>query len=451
MTKKLRIKMRKGIVAIVGRPNVGKSTLFNRLCRKRSAIVDSMEGITRDRKYELVEWTTHAFYLVDTGGIVFDTADDITKAVRFQAELAINEADLILFLVDAKVDVTGLDLEIGRLLAPHHDKVLLVVNKADTLEEEHDVYGYMKLGFGAPQIISATHGRHIGDLLDSICERIEHVEYDDKEEDEIRVAIVGKPNVGKSSFLNRLVGEDTAIVNDLPGTTRDSIDSKLKYHARNLRLIDTAGLRRKRSVRYGVEYFSVMRTIESVNRSDVVVLMIAADDGVTEQDQKIASYAARNFKSIIIVVNKWDLIEKDNSTMGKFIRDIREELSFIDYAPIVFVSALTNLRLRKILDLILQVDLESKKRVPTSELNDFLEGVMAKFPPSHSSGKHTKIYYCTQQRVQPPVFIFFCNNAKWITVSYRRYLHNQLRERFKFNGVTIKTIFRSKEREKNGK
>lgn len=440
--------MRKGIVAIVGRPNVGKSTLFNRLCRKRSAIVDPMEGITRDRKYELVEWIGKTFFLVDTGGIIINPDDDMMKAVRFQAEIAIEEADLILFLVDAKVDVTGLDMEIGKLLAPYHDKVLLVANKADTAEEEYDVYGFMKLGFGEPHAISATHGRHIGDLLDSIVERIEAQDLKEEEVEEIRVSIVGKPNVGKSSLLNRLIGQDTAIVDSVPGTTRDAIDSTLRFHGKTLRLVDTAGLRRKKSVRYGVEYFSVMRTIESIDRSDIVVLMIAADEGVTEQDQKIASYAARNYKSIIIALNKWDLIEKDNKTTGNFVRDLREDLSFINYAPILFISALTNLRLRKILDHILQVDEESKKRVSTSELNDFIEQVVGRFPPSHSSGKHTKIYYCTQVSVKPPVFVFFCNDAKLITVSYRRYLHNKLRERFKFEGVTIKTIFRSRKEDK---
>jgi len=443
--------MRKGIVAIVGRPNVGKSTLFNRLCRKRSAIVDSTEGITRDRKYELVEWTGKTFYLVDTGGIIMNPTDSISKAVRFQAELAISEADLILFMVDTKVEVTALDMEIGKLLAPHHEKVLIVANKADTSEEEIDSYAFMKLGFGEPQVISATHGRHIGDLLDKIVESMDLPDHEEIVDDEIRVAIVGKPNVGKSSLLNRLVGEDTAIVDSIPGTTRDSVDSKLRYHGKTVRLVDTAGLRRKKSVRYGVEYFSVMRTIESIDRSEIVVLMIAADEGVTEQDQKIASYAARNYKSIIIVLNKWDLIEKDNSTTGKFVKDIQESLSFINYAPILFVSALTNLRLRKILELILEVDAESRRRIPTSELNGFIEEVVGRFPPSHSSGKHTKIYYCTQPAIQPPTFIFFCNNAKYITKHYRRYLHNQLRERFKFRGVTIKTIFRSRENMKDDK
>lgn len=435
--------MRKGIVAIVGRPNVGKSTLFNRLCRKRSAIVDAMEGITRDRKYELVEWTGKSFYLVDTGGIVLDASDDITKAVRVQAEIAISEADLILFVVDAKVEITGLDMDIGRLLNPVREKVLLVVNKADTLEEEYGVFGFMKLGFGEPQSISATHGRHIGDLLDAIVSRIDFGSITEKDDDEIRVSIVGKPNVGKSSLLNRLVGDNTSIVNEAPGTTRDTVDSGLRYHNRSIRLVDTAGLRRKKSVRYGVEYFSVMRTIESIDRSDIVVLMISAEEGITEQDQKIASYAARNYKSIIIAVNKWDLIEKDNATIGAYVKEIKHELSFISYAPILFISALTNLRLRKILDLILQVDEESKKRISTSQLNDFMEEVVGRFPPSHSSGKHTKIYYCTQAAVKPPLFLFFCNNPKLVTESYRRYLHNKLREYFKFEGVTVKTVFKS--------
>jgi GTP-binding protein len=413
------------------------------LCRKRSAIVDQEEGITRDRKYETVEWLGKTFLLVDTGGIVINSTDDMDKAVRRQAEIAILEADLILFLVDAKVDVTGLDLEVGRILKPHSHKVMIVVNKADTFEEEIDKYNFMTLGFGEPVAISASHGRHIGDLLDEIISRIEVLDEPEEAPNEIKVAIVGKPNVGKSSILNRLVGDETAIVTDIPGTTRDSIDSTLKYHSQTIRFIDTAGLRRRRSVEYGVEMFSVMRTIESIQRSDVVILVISAVENVTEQDQKIASYVARNYKNLIVVINKWDLIEKDAKTMGEFVKDIREILIFIDYTPILFTSAMTNQRVYKILDLVLKVYEESKMRIPTSELNDFLENVIKRYPPSHSSGRHVKIYYCSQVAVQPPTFIFFCNDSKLITESYKRYVNNKIREYFKFEGVSIKIIFRT--------
>lgn len=432
-------------MAIVGRPNVGKSTLFNRLCRKRSAIVDFEEGVTRDRKYEEVEWIGKKFILVDTGGIIHRPTDDIGQAVRFQAELAISEADLIVFMVDAKIDSTGTDLQVGKILMPYHEKVLLVANKADNVEDEAGLYDYLKLGFGDPIPISASQGRRIGDLLDVIVEKISTVEDDHESANDVKIAIVGKPNVGKSSLVNRIVGENTAIVTNVPGTTRDSIDSTLKYFGQTLRFIDTAGLRRKKNVNYGVEYFSVMRTIQSVDRSDVVVLVISANEGVTEQDQKIASYASRKYKSIIIAINKWDLIEKDNSTFGKMVRDIKENLSFIDYAPIIFISALTNLRVRKILEEIIKIDKESRKRIPTSELNVFLSKITAKNPPSHSSGKHTKIFYCTQQGIQPPIFIFFCNNEKLVNKNYRRYIYNKLRETYKFEGVSIKMAFRSKE------
>lgn len=435
--------MKKGIVVIVGRPNVGKSTLFNRLCRKRSAIIDFEEGITRDRKYEEVEWTSKNFMLVDTGGIIHKPSDSISKSVRFQTEIAIMEADLILFMIDAKVGITSLDLEIGRLLLPHHDKILLVANKADNLEDEYYIYDYLSLGFGTPVPISASQGRNIGDLLDDITDRIVTVE-DYEAPDEIKVAVVGKPNVGKSSFVNRLVGENTVIVDKEPGTTRDSTDSLVRYHNHALRLIDTAGLRKKKSVTYGVEYFSSMRTIDSIDRCDVAVLLISAEEGITDQDQKIASYISRKYKNIIIAVNKWDLIEKDNATVKEFTKKIREELVFIDYAPIVYMSVKNNLRVRKVYEAILAIDAESKKRIPTSELNEFLKKILTKNPPSHSSGKHTKIFYCTQQSVQPPLFIFFCNNATLVTKNYRKYLYNQLRDHYKFVGITIKMAFRSR-------
>ncbi len=441
--------MRKSIVAIVGRPNVGKSTLFNRICRKRSAIVDFEEGVTRDRKYEEAEWSGHNFVVVDTGGIIPKSSNSIDKAVKFQAEIAIEEADFILFVVDTKTGTTAIDMEVAKILSPYREKVMLVANKADNEKDELEVYEFLQLGFGDPFPIAAVHGRNTGNFLDEVVKNIDTLaSHEIEEEDVIKVAIVGKPNVGKSSLVNRLSGKEGNIVTDIPGTTRDSIDLNLIYKGKKFTFIDTAGLRRKKRIKYGVEYFSTMRTIESINRADIVLLLLDANDEISTQDQRIASYAARNYKEIILIYNKWDLIEKDNSTIGKFIEKIKTELKFVEFAPVIFISALTGQRAHKIYELLLSVDEESKKRIPTSQLNKFLQKVTAKFPPAHSSGKHSMIYYCSQVKTQPPTFVFFCNNAKLITTHYKRYLNNQLRDEFKFSGATIKTIFRSREKEK---
>ena len=437
--------MKKSVVAIVGRVNVGKSTLFNRICRKRSAIVDFEEGVTRDRKYEEAEWTGHNFIVVDTGGIIPKSYDDIDKAVKFQAEIAIEEAELILFMVDAKVGTTDIDMEIARILSGHREKVMLVANKVDNEKDELEIYDFLKLGFGDPFPIAAIHGRNVGNFLDEVVKHVDTITYSEQENDAIRVAIVGKQNVGKSSLVNKLSGQESIIVTDIPGTTRDSIDLHFIYNNKKLIFIDTAGLRRKKRIKYGVEYFSTMRTIESINRADIVLIILDATEEISNQDQKIVSYAARNYKDIIIVCNKWDLIDKDNSTTGEHVKKIKNELEFVEYAPIIFVSALTGQRVHKIFELILQVEEESKKRIPTSKLNKFLERVLAKFPPTHSSGKHTKIYFCTQVKSHPPTFIFFCNNPKLVTTHYRRYLTNQLRDTFKFEGASIKTFFRGRE------
>jgi len=436
---------KKSVVAIVGRPNVGKSTIFNRICRKRSAIVDFEEGVTRDRKYEEAEWSGQNFVVVDTGGIIPKATGRIDRAVKFQAEIAIDEADYILFVVDSKTGVTDVDSEIARILSPHRQKVMLVVNKVDNEKDELEIYEFLKLGFGDPFPIAAIHGRNVGNFLDELVSSIETVDMKEEEDESIKVAIVGKPNVGKSSLINKLSGQDINIVTDIPGTTRDSIDSNFKHFGTNITFIDTAGLRRKKSIKYGVEYFSTMRTIESINRADVVLLIMDAGQDISNQDQKIVSYAARNYKDIIIVINKWDLIEKTNSTVGEYIKDFRAQLKFVEFAPIVFVSALTGLRVRKILDLIMEVYEESKKRISTSDLNKFLVKATSKFTPSHSSGKHAKIYFCTQVKSHPPTFVFFCNNPKLITTHYRRYLTNQLRESYKFTGASIKTFFRGRD------
>ncbi len=444
--------MRKYIVSILGRPNVGKSTLFNRLCRKRMAIVDFESGITRDRKYEEVEWSGKVFKLVDTGGIVYDSDDSMDKMIMHQALLAIDESDVIIFMVDAQTGTTDLDKAIAKFLFPHRDKVILVANKADSEKYEWEVYDFLQLGFGDAIPISATHGRNTGDFLDELIAMMPDtmdINHDEKEADaqRTRIAVVGKPNVGKSSIVNLLLGEDKQIVTEIPGTTRDSIDTAFRYHGREYILIDTAGLRRKKKVNYGVEYFSVMRTIDAVDRSDIVVLVLAADEEISTQDLKIASYAQRKMKEILIVYNKWDLVEKDSSSTGKYLKELHYQMPFLSFAPVIFISAKTHQRINKVMESVTQIEEESKKRIPTSELNRFMETVIARRPPTHPTGRHVKIFYITQVSVKPPVFIFFCNTPSLITANYRKFLNNQLREVFKFSGVSIKLIFKGRSKE----
>jgi GTP-binding protein len=441
--------MRKQVVAIVGRPNVGKSTLFNRLSRKRTAIIDFEPGITRDRKYEDVAWNGKKFIIIDTGGIVADSDEPMDHLIRMQAELAMDEADWILFLVDAKTGVTDLDMMIGQILGRKREKVMLVVNKVDNEKDELEIYDFMQLGFGEPFPIAANSGRNTGNFLDELLTNMPETMDDDFEEehDNLHIAIVGKPNVGKSSITNCLLGEDQLIVSDVPGTTRDSIDSVLKYYGQEYVLVDTAGLRRKSKVKYGVEYFSSMRTIDAIDRADLVILIISADEEISNQEQRIASYVRRRFKDLIVVVNKWDLPEKDNSTLGQFVNKIKEELSFIDYAPILFVSAKTGQRISKIMEKVVEVTEESNKRIPTAQLNEFLEKIVYKHQPSHKTGKRIKIFYLTQAGVHPPTFIFFCNDATLIKDEYKRYLHNQIREEFGFVGATIKLVFKGRKEE----
>ncbi len=437
--------MRKQVVAIVGRPNVGKSTLFNRLCRKRSAIVDFESGITRDRKYEDVEWNGKVFSVVDTGGIVADSTESMDQLIRYQAAIAIEEADLILFVVDAKTGITDLDSAIGKMLLPRRNNVVLVVNKVDNEKDEFDLYEFLKLGFGDAFPISASQGRNTGKFLDVLMDLIPAQEINEEEEDTIKIAIVGKPNVGKSSIVNKLLGSEQVIVSEVPGTTRDSIDTDLRFKGKKLTIIDTAGLRRKAKVKYGVEYFSSMRTLETVDKADVVVLVLAADEEISNQEQRIASYARRKFKDLIIVVNKWDLPEdKDNFTVGKFVTTVKEELSFIDYAPILFISALTGQRVQKILDMVLEVDESSHVRIPTAQLNEFREDIINKHAPSHHTGRHIKLKYMTQVEMHPPTFLIFCNAPKLLSEAYKRYIHNQIREKFHFKGATIRIIFKGK-------
>lgn len=435
-------------MSIVGRPNVGKSTLFNRLCRKRSAIVDFEAGVTRDRKYEDVEWCGKLFILVDTGGIVFDSAEPMDKMIRHQAMLAIEESDLILFMVDAMTGATDMDVQIAKILYPHRDKVMLVANKADNEKYEWELFDFLQLGFGDAFPISASQGRNTGNFLDELIAYIPQTAdaYSDEPEKQeaTRIAVVGKPNVGKSSIVNLMLGFQKLIVTDVPGTTRDSIDTTFRYHGREYILVDTAGLRRKTKVNYGVEYFSTMRTVEAVDRCDIVVLVLAADEPVSQQDVKIASYAKRRLKEIMIIFNKWDLVTKDNSSTGQFLADLHREMPFLQFAPVQFISAKTGQRINRIMETVVKIEAEAEKRIPTSELNRFMETVIAHRPPTHPKGKYVKIYYITQASVKPPTFVFFCNQASYVTENYRRFLHNQLREVFAFEGVSIRLIFKGR-------
>jgi len=443
--------MRKHIVSIVGRPNVGKSTLFNRLCRKRMAIVDFEAGVTRDRKYEDVEWNGKLFKLVDTGGIVFDSSETMDKMIRHQAILAIDESDLIIFLVDAMTGTTDIDKEISRILFPHRDKVMLVANKCDNEKLEWETYDFLQLGFGDAFPISASQGRNTGNFLDELLKQIPETKEvtDEVKPTFTRIAVVGKPNVGKSSIVNKMLGSDQQIVTDVPGTTRDAIDTPFRYHNKDYVLIDTAGLRRKTKVNYGVEYFSVMRTIDAVDRCDIVVLVIAADEPISMQDIKIASYAKRQMKEIMVVFNKWDLVEKDTHSTKRFLEQLHEQMPFLQYAPVQFISALTGQRINRVMEQIVQIEEESEKRITTSELNRFMETVVERRPPTHPSGKHVRIYYMTQATIKPPTFIFFTNIPALITENYRRYIHNQLREVFAFEGVSIRLIFRGRKKDEN--
>jgi GTP-binding protein len=390
--------MRKYIVSILGRPNVGKSTLFNRLSRKRTAIVDFEAGITRDRKYEDVEWNGKVFKIIDTGGIVYDSNEPMDKMIMHQALLAIDESDVIIFMVDAQTGTTDLDKAIARILFPHREKVMLVANKADNERFEWEVYDFLQLGFADAFPISASHGRNTGNFLDELVKMMPDTMDAGIEEPkkDTRIAVVGKPNVGKSSIVNLLLGDDKQIVTDVPGTTRDSIDSPFRYHSKDYVLIDTAGLRRKTKVSYGVEYFSVMRTIEAVDRCDIVVLVLDANEEISQQDLKIASYAQRKMKEILIVFNKWDLIEKDTSTTGKFIKNLHYEMPFLQFAPVIFISAKTHQRIHKLMEAVVKIEEESEKRIPTSELNRFMETVIARRPPTHPTGRLFKIFYITQ-------------------------------------------------------
>ncbi|MFL0163548.1 ribosome biogenesis GTPase Der [Candidatus Clostridium helianthi] len=436
--------MGKPIVAIVGRPNVGKSTLFNRLAGKRISIVQDTPGVTRDRVYAEAEWLNYNFTMIDTGGIEPENNDIIIKQMRRQANIAIETADVIVFIVDGKEGLTAADNEVATMLRKSKKPVVLVVNKVDNLKDENNAYEFYNLGIGDPITISAGQGLGLGDMLDEVVKHFDKSIYDEEEDEYIRIAMIGKPNVGKSSLINKLLGEERVIVSDVPGTTRDAIDSYLEIEEGKFILIDTAGLRRKSKVKEEIERYSVVRTYAAIERADVCILMIDATEGITEQDEKIIGYAHELRKAIMVIVNKWDLVEKDDKTLDNFKKDLQSNLKFLSYAEYLFISALTGQRTNKVLKLARYCYDNYNKRISTGILNEVIsKAVLMKEPPIVGI-KRMKIYYATQVATKPPKFVFFINDESARHFSYERYLENQLRDSFDFKGTGIQIEYRQR-------
>ena len=428
----------KPVVAIVGRPNVGKSTLFNRLTRTHLAIIEDYPGVTRDRLYQDAEWNNRVFTLIDTGGIEVNSEDTILSKVRKQAQVAMEEADVIVFMCDIKAGVTIEDMEIAQMLRRTKKEVILAVNKVENFENTDDLYEFYQLGLGEPYPISASHGMNTGDLLDRLMELLEQFDGDDYEPDIIKIAVVGRPNVGKSSLTNAILGQERSIVSNIPGTTRDAIDTSFERNGQRYVIIDTAGMRRKSKVaETTTERYSVIRSLRAIDRSDAVLMVINAEEGLIEQDKKIVGYAHEQGKAIILVVNKWDLIAKDDKTASVMEKKIRSELLFLQYAPMVFVSAETKQRVSRILDLVNGAVEQNAMRVHTSILNEIVRDAMQLNPPPSDKGKRLKIYYVTQSGVKPPTFVFFVNEPELMHFSYERFLENKIRENFGFEGTPI--------------
>ncbi len=438
--------MSKPIIAIVGRPNVGKSTLFNKLIGERRAIVEDTPGVTRDRIYGEVEWSGRRFILIDTGGIEPKSDDIILRQMRMQAQIAIDTADVIVFLCDVRTGMVADDREIAVMLKKSGKPVIPAVNKCDSVgQPPYEFYEFFELGFACdPIALSSVHGSGTGDLLDAVMDAIPEGAWDEEEDDSIKVAVIGKPNAGKSSIVNKMVGEERVIVSDIAGTTRDAIDTKVTNQYGEFTFIDTAGIRRSSKVKDVIEKYSVLRARAAVERADVCLIMIDATEGITEQDSKIAGIAHESGKASIIVVNKWDLIEKDNNTVKEFNKKIEIELAFMPYAPIIYVSAKTGQRLTNIFERIVYVNGQSKMRVSTGMLNDVLAEATMRVQPPSDKGKRLKIYYMTQASVAPPTFVVFCNNAELFHFSYQRYLENCLRTTFGFSGTPVKLIIRQR-------
>lgn len=437
--------MSKPIVAIIGKPNVGKSTFFNYLAGSRISIVQDTPGVTRDRVYADTNWRGRNFTLIDTGGIEPESEDIILSQMREQANLAINMADVIIFLTDVRQGVTAADREIALMLKKSGKPIVLVCNKADNFEKDRqEIYEFYNLGIGDPFPISATNALGIGDVLDEIYEKFPPKQEGEDEEDVIKVAVIGKPNVGKSSLINKILGQNRAIVSNIAGTTRDAIDTPFENENGKYILIDTAGVRKKSKVTESIEKFSIMRTLLAIERADVCLMMIDAQEGVTDQDAKIAGEAHEAGKGIIIVVNKWDAVEKENGTLEKYQKTIYEKLSYLSYAPVIFISAKTGQRVKKLFEMINEVAEENSKRIGTSVLNQVINEAIAIVQPPTDKGKRLKIFYGTQASTKPPTFVIFVNNKELFHFSYERYLVNQIRKEFGLKGTPVRIIVREK-------
>ncbi len=432
------------VVAIVGRSNVGKSTLFNRILRRQLAIVDDEPGITRDRLYAATEWAGRHFLLVDTGGLLLSTKTELFSAISDQAQLAIEEADVILFMVDLQVGPTIEDTEIARALHRGKKKVILVLNKADVLESEEQSSRFLSLGMGEGIAVSSLQGLGIGDLLDEIVERLPQQGVPKPEIEGIQVAVLGRPNVGKSSLVNAIVGESRVIVDESPGTTRDAVDTVFHLGRQVFVLIDTAGLKRRSKISGGVEFYSTLRTLRSLDRCHVALLVVDATVGPTAQDLKIAGQIQQAFKGIVLVLNKWDLLSAEDYQPARYEDQIKKRYPSLSYVPIIAISAITGSGVPAVLDQVLAVFRERSKRIATGQLNKFLAVAVAQRQPPSVNGKPTKIYYATQQGVHPPTFILFTNHPRGFTEPYRRYLHKQLRRSFGFRGTPLKILFRKR-------
>ncbi len=440
--------MAKPLVAIVGRPNVGKSTFFNQMAGNRIAIVEDTPGVTRDRVYADCEWQNYKFTLIDTGGIDPTSDDPLLSQMRRQAEIAIETCDVILFFVDGKNGMTADDESVADLLRRSGKPVMLIVNKVDNIRMMDNIYEFYNLGIGDPIGISSVNLLNFGDMLEELCKNFPDPEEEEERPDAIQIAVAGKPNVGKSSLVNRLLGEERVMVSDIAGTTRDAIDTRFTAaDGKDYILIDTAGIRRKRAIEYqSLERFSIVRALAAIDRCDVALMVIDATKGVTEQDTKIAGYIDEKGKAAIIVINKWDAIEKDTKTMNEYIAKVREELKFMSYAPILFISALTGQRTDKVLEAVNAAYEQASRRITTGLLNDILADAQAALQPPSTSGRRLKIYYATQQETNPPTFVMFVNDQTLMHFSYERYLEKQFRKAFGFEGTPLKFILRERQK-----
>ncbi len=435
--------MSKPIVAVVGRPNVGKSTLFNQIGKRRLSIVDDMAGVTRDRIYMDAVWLNREFTLVDTGGIEIKSADKMLTQIRTQAKIAADEADVIVFVADGRAGLTADDEAVAKFLRGSNKPIVLAVNKIDDVRQNGDIYEFYNLGLGEPIGISASNALNLGDLLDAVVKNFPSTEDEARDEDEIRIAVIGRPNVGKSSLVNAMLGEERVIVSDVPGTTRDAIDTHFFADGTKFTLIDTAGMRRKSKIDEPVERYSVIRSLRAIDRADVVLMLIEAPVGVTEQDKKIAGYAHDSGKGCVIVVNKWDIFpNKHDRSTNRFTDDLRERLGFLQYAPVVYVSALTGQRVDRVTELVKFVAEQQSMRIQTSVLNELIRDAVAVNPPPSKKGKSAKIFFVTQADIRPPRFILFVNEPELMHFSYLRFIENRLRESFGFEGTPLKFAVR---------